>query len=112
MTFILHHPHSALYHRQPAQSNFHSNLLREVGSSLELSLRLDIDTLDNDSATSRAGNTDIDRLGPEAAGVLKEVVLLPGSSDPSSAVVGADFKALDGEVTVADLHGEPEGACS
>ena len=93
-------------------SSFVSHLSREVGASLELSLRLNIDTLDNDCATSRAGDTDINRLGSEAAGVLKEVVFLPGSSDPGSAVVGADFETLDGEVAVADLHGEPEGACS
>ena len=73
---------------------------------------LNIDTLDNDSATGRAGDTDINRLGPEAAGVLEEVIFLSGSSDPGSAVVGADFEALDREVAVADLHGEPERACS
>ena len=96
----------------PVLSPHNNHLLREVGASLELSLRLNIDPFDNDRATSRAGNTDIYRLSPEATRVLKEVVFLPGSSNPGSAVVGADFEALDGEVAVAYLHGEPEGACS
>lgn len=56
--------------------------LREVGGSLELSLRLDTDTLDDDSAAGRAGDPNINRIGSEAAGVFKEVVLLSSGSNP------------------------------
>lgn len=81
----------------------------EVGGRLVLRIGGDANILDGDGLASGAGDSDIDRGLPEAAGVLEEVVVLALGVHPGAAAVGADLETRDGLVGVDDLDREPVG---
>jgi hypothetical protein len=86
--------------------------LSKVAAGREFSRRGGPDVLDDDGAAGGAGDSDIDGIDLETAGVLEEVVVTSSRSSPGLSIVGTDFEALDGEVAVADLHAEPVRACA
>lgn len=81
--------------------------LREVGRRSDLRVRSHRDTAHGDSAPGGARHPDVDGVGPEAAGVLEEVVLGPRGGLPGAPAVGADLELGDRLVGVDNLHAEP-----